>query len=221
MFTRPRGKKLDLVDVLIGKRDLSIKLQILNVKLGQLIEAENSIELKRIVLFVYHSLLTAYRQLNNPIVEHLMSDQLFESLVKLLGTPTLRQQLGELAALTIALFVHHSSTDQVNLFTVKLSILDNEVAKNGYAQIICGHLIKYNRKFEDRQQELSAGILSFLTSRMGTMFAREDSQSEEELETTKFDNCLLLSFYDIVHLSRNFSTLLTSTHTALPDLPQI
>lgn len=180
-------------------------------------DADNPIELKRIVLHIYLSLLTGYKQYyDNPIVDHLMAEDLFEHLIRLLGIPKLRQQLGELSALVISLLVHFEKSAQVNLFTVKLSILDNEVALNGFAQIICAKLAELNRAYEQKHQHKNAGILSFLTSRMGTMWVRDESVTEDT-SLPDFDVFLLLSFYDLVHLSRNFFSLLISAHTDLPE----
>ncbi|RWS04980.1 hypothetical protein B4U79_01113 [Dinothrombium tinctorium] len=151
---------------------------------------------------------------DNPFIEHLMSDELFDACVKLLSTSQLRQSQGYQIILLLTIFVSYrsKSIQNVNPFTIRLSILDNEVALNGYAQVLSHSLLKFNRTFDQSKDEPSSGsILSTLTSMVGSMFVADDDMQVKE--SCKPSNSVLLAFYKAVHLNRNFISLLTNSQT--------
>ncbi|CAG9136370.1 unnamed protein product [Plutella xylostella] len=68
---------------------------------------------------------------DNPLVDYLMLHCLFDPLVQLLCTSTERQQHGYEVLMLLMLLVEYKRQDG-NPYVVKLSILDDELALNGY-----------------------------------------------------------------------------------------
>lgn len=61
---------------------------------------------------------------------------LFFMCVQLLSEPTNRMQHGHDAVLLLTLLVNYRKHESTNPYIVKLSILDDELALNGYGQVI-------------------------------------------------------------------------------------
>jgi len=97
-------------------------------------------ETKGLALRLLLALATGSENLSqNTILEYSMSytsQVLFEALVYILQDPDTRQSLGQFAIQLLTLFVNFSKYEGTNPFVVQLSILDNELALNGYSQVI-------------------------------------------------------------------------------------
>lgn len=86
------------------------------------------------------------------------------------------------------------------------------MALNGYAHVISHSFLESTRKYYERKDETASnGLLSSLASMVGHMFlADEDSLDNNDLEP---NDAVLMAFYEIVHLNRNFITHLTHTQS--------
>ncbi|RWS20097.1 hypothetical protein B4U80_04453, partial [Leptotrombidium deliense] len=157
----------------------------------------------------------SYENINdNPLIEYLMCDELFDACVKLLSTSHLRKSQGYQVILMLTIFVSYrsKSIQNVNPYTVRLSIMDNEVALNGFAQVVSHSLLDFNRLFDQSKEEQSSGSLfSAFTSMVGNMFVADDDVVSND--DCKPNNSVLLAFYKAVHLNRNFISLLTNSQT--------
>ncbi|XP_015791968.1 UPF0668 protein C10orf76 homolog [Tetranychus urticae] len=196
------------LDILIGKSDLEIKINLVSSKLYTLLVEDNPQSIKLLVLKLYITFLTGYDDIkSNPFAENFMSDKLFDAFMSILASPAARQAYGYQTLLLITILINHRKNKVVNPFTVRLSIVDNEVVLNGYAQVISHSFIEFIKKFYDKKEEnTNTGLLSSLTSMVGNMFVPEEEAVEDiGLEP---DDGILMGYYGIVHLNRNFITQL-------------
>lgn len=257
---KPPSKQLifDEVEVLIGKQDLDVKLEILRNRLCELLFSDIPSGMKSLILDFILILVTWNDNLSdNIIVENLMSDHLFDAIITVTMTLTSRQVLGFKALLLLTLLVNFNkkidedgtqsiqtssspsdlltttSSNSValsNPYIVKLSIVHNEVALNGFAHVICSEFYEFNRKYEEKHPNIGGkpsggGIFSSLTHMMGSMFIGDDGDgvhhqgkgcSSSPLPISKGNlpykssNALLLALYHAILLNRNFITLLTN-----------
>lgn len=137
-----RRKKLppsfDPVDVLMGGNDLDVKLEILRIRLCELLLTECQTGIKALILDFLLVLVTSQDDLqSNPFIPHLMSDHLFDAFINVTVTLQSRQVLGFRALLLLTLLVNYKQDDSVNPYIVKLSIVYNEVALNVSMKISC------------------------------------------------------------------------------------
>ncbi|XP_053207868.1 armadillo-like helical domain-containing protein 3 [Panonychus citri] len=210
IFGSTKVKVENQLDILIGKNDLNLKVDLLTSKLYDFLVADNPVSFKSLVIKLYLTFLTGYDDINaNPFAEHLMSDELFDAFISIFVSPIARQAYGYQALLIITILINHRKNKVINPFTVRLSILDNEVVHNGFAQVISHSFIEFIKKFYDKKEETTnTGLLSSITSMVGNMFAPE----EESIDLIGLDpdDGILMAFYGIVHLNRNFISQLAN-----------
>lgn len=145
---------------------------------------------------------------------------MFESLIQLLCDPATRQKHGHDVVLLLTILVNYRKYDTSNPYIVKLSLLDDELALNGYSQVITALLAEFCKQFNMQQSEMqNASWLSSLTNIVGNMFVSEDDAIRTQ--QLKANNALLLALYEAIHLNRNFITTLaqTQTDTSSPPSP--
>lgn len=156
----------------------------------------------------------------NTLLEYIMVTSLFESLIQLLCDTTTRQHHGHDVVLLITFLVNYRKHESANPYIVKLSILDDELALNGYGQVITASLTDFCRQFAAQHSELqNASWLSSLTNMVGNMFISEEGGVRTQ--QIRANNALLLALYEAIHLNRNFITTLaqTQTDTSAPPSP--
>lgn len=156
----------------------------------------------------------------NTLLEYIMVTSLFESLMKLLCDTTTRQKHGHDVVLLITFLVNYRKHEAANPYIVKLSILDDELALNGYGQVITSSLTDFCRQFSAQHSEIhNASWLSSLTNMVGNMFISEEGGVR--IQQIRANNALLLALYEAIHLNRNFITTLaqTQTDTSAPPSP--
>jgi len=143
----------------------------------------------------------------NMLMDFMMSNgNLFDSIVQLLiRSPAAH---GYDICLLLALLLQYHKYDTSNTIIVRFSIFDDEVALNNLAQIIGSSLFEYNKAYDiERTANESSSWWNSLTTFVGS--AIQSSGGTRRLK--KVDDCLLLAFYEAVHLNRNFISALTHT----------
>ncbi|XP_003741198.1 armadillo-like helical domain-containing protein 3 [Galendromus occidentalis] len=163
---------------------------------------------------------------NNVLVEFLMTTSVFEALIGLLSDGISRQKCGYHAVLLLTLIVNYRKYESTNPYIMKLSIADNELALNGFGQVIACTLYDYNRRFAApgaretvTRNSVPGGMFSGLTSWMGifTPLSSPEESSPIEGENKRCD-AALLAMYEAVHLNRNFFAVLTNTQPGSIEL---
>jgi hypothetical protein len=171
------SQSFDAVEILIGRKDLDVKLEILRTRLCQLLLSDYTQKgIKSLILDFLLILVTSQDNLqSNPFILHLMSDQLFDAFINVTVTLHSRQVMGFRALLLLTLLVNFKQGNncEVNPYIVKLSIVHNEVALNGFAHVICSEFYEFNRKYEERSEiPKSGGIFSSLTHMVSVYLSR-------------------------------------------------
>mgnify|MGYP006952281315 CR=1 FL=1 len=139
---------------------------------------------------------------------------------QLLKIPSSRIQHGHDAVLILTLLANYRKHEAANPYIVKLSILDDELALNGYSQVITLSLTEFCRHFISQHAEpQNAGWLSSITNIVGNMFVSEDGIMR--IQQIRAKNPVLMALYEAVHLNRNFITVLghTQTDSSAPPSP--
>ncbi|XP_028403194.1 armadillo-like helical domain-containing protein 3 [Dendronephthya gigantea] len=210
----------DIINILVGFDEAESQMQALVENLNTILVGEFPVSLKNLSLKLLLILLTATDNVSqNTIVEYLMINSVFESIVKILASPVGRQQHGYEAIMLLTLLVNYRKYEASNPYIVKLSILDDDVALNGLGCVISDVLTEFNRKYRVKSEEPSGGILSSITSMVGSMFVSEESR----ILDIGINSMVLLALYEAVHLNRHFFTVLShvttpNTHSATPPL---
>ncbi|KAH0560266.1 armadillo-like helical domain-containing protein 3 [Cotesia glomerata] len=213
------GCDFNLIDVLIGLKDAEERMTTLMQHCNTFLLGEYPDSLKALCLKLLLIIVTGMDNLSqNSLLEYVMVNGVFESLIQLLRETTLRNRHGHDAVLLLTLLVNYRKYESTNSYIVKLSILDDELALNGYSQVISGSLIEFCRLFVQQKAEVQASWLSSLTSMVGSMFVGEE---EAKTQQVRANNALLLALYEATHLNRNFVTTLafTKSDTSAPPSP--
>ncbi|ELU05457.1 hypothetical protein CAPTEDRAFT_224372 [Capitella teleta] len=204
----------DIINVLIGFDIAEAQMQILIERLNQLLTSDRPLSLKSAALSVLMVLITAKENVSqNMMLEYVMINSVFESVVQILGNPESRSSHGHDAILLLTLLVQYRKYESANPYIVKLSILDDELALHGFAQIVSSLLTDFNRQYRQSTAQPEGGFFASLTNMVGSMFVAE----EKKTEAMKANDAVLLALYEAIHLNRNFITTLTQSHT--PSTP--
>lgn len=155
-------------------------------------------------------ILTGMDNLNqNSIIEHLLSNNLFDQFIRLLNDPDFHTEFGHDLVLLITLLVNYRKNEGTNPYVVQLSILADEYALNSFGQIISSKLIEFCRQYSLNLEGHSTSWLSSLSNIVGNMFISDDD-TDKTLQI-RANNALLLALYENIHLNRNFVTTLAHT----------
>lgn len=204
----------DVINLLVGFDSAEAVMQTLIDCLNAFLTGDQPTGLKLLTLKFLLVLITATDNISqNTLLEYLMMNSIFEALIQILGHPTQRQVLGHDAALILTLLIQYRKYESANPYIVKLSILDDELALTGYAQVVSTLLADFNREYGKQGTETQTGWFSALASMVGNMFVPE----ERQIELVRAKDSLLLALYEAIHLNRNFITALTHSHT--PSTP--
>ena len=148
----------------------------------------------------------------NTLLEYLMINSVFESLLRLLTQSGLRTRHGKAAVTVLTLLVQYRKYDSSNPYILKLSILDQELSLHGYSQVVTSSLAEYTAAYEASIADGGGGgWLGAITNMVGNMFVSEDSQVRNE--KMRSHNPALLALYEIIHLNRTFITTLAHYQT--------
>lgn len=177
-----------------------------DILLSELLDSPRDICLKLLLI-----ILTGMDNLNqNAIIEHLMSNNLFDQFIRLLNDPDFHNcEFGHDVVLLITLLVNYRKNEGTNPYVVQLSILADEYALNSFGHIISSKLIEFCRQYMLNLESHSSSWLSSLSSIVGNMFISDDDTDRTLL--IRANNALLLALYENIHLNRNFVTTLAHT----------
>jgi len=148
----------------------------------------------------------------NTLLEYVLINSVFDSLILLLSQANTRSRHGHQAITVLTLLVQYRKYDSSNPYILNLSILDQEMVLNGYCQVVTSSLSGYTDKYEEIVKDgTSSSWLGTLSSMVGTMFVQEDSLLRNE--KLRSHNPALMALYEIIHLNRNFITTLAHYQT--------
>lgn len=154
----------------------------------------------------------------NVLLEYIMINSLFDSFVRLLSDPILRAQHGHDVVILLTLLVNYRKYEAANPYIVQLSILADELALNGYGQVISSSLIEFCRQYTQNLSEAqTSSWFSSLSNIVGNMFVSDEGY--EKTQQIRANNALLLALYESVHLNRNFITTLAHTQAESSSPP--
>ncbi|XP_057664352.1 armadillo-like helical domain-containing protein 3 [Diorhabda carinulata] len=222
IFKKGLDSQIDAIEFLMGFENVALKTQKLLKICQSFLEGEDSTDaVKALCLKLILILTTGLESINqNTLIECIMVTPVFECLVKLLCDVPTRQRHGFDVVLIITLLVNYRKYDATNPYVVKLSILDDELALNGYGQVITSSLSDFCNQYNaEHAENQNASWLTSLTNIVGNMFISEEAGFR--MQQVRANNALLLAFYEAVHLNRNFITTLAQTQTdsSLPPSP--
>ncbi|KAL3864628.1 hypothetical protein ACJMK2_006293 [Sinanodonta woodiana] len=206
----------DVINILIGFDAAEYVMQSLVESLNHFLNGDYPMSLKQLVLKFLQILATATDNISqNTLLEYILINSVYESLVQILASPLSRQTLGVDAVLVLTLLVQYRKYESANPYIVKLSILDDELALTGYAHIVSSALCDFNREYTMKTTEPQTGWFTALANMVGNMFVPE----EKEVAAVRANDSILLALYEAIHLNRNFITALTHAHTPSTTTP--
>ncbi|XP_033632908.1 armadillo-like helical domain-containing protein 3 [Asterias rubens] len=202
----------DVINILIGFDAAESLMTNLVERLNSILTGVYSVSLKNLALRLLLVLATVTDNVSqNTILEYLMINSVFESILQILGNPSSRQEHGYEAVLLLTLLVNYRKYESANPYIVKLSIMDDELALTGLGAVISLTLASYNSQFKLEQDDTAyTGWFSAITNMVGSMFVADtNGHTQTRIDP---DNCILLALYEAVHLNRNFLTVLSHNH---------
>lgn len=221
IFKKGLDSQIDAIEFLTGFENSEEKIQKILTVCQMYLEGDVPDVLKGLCLKLILILTIGIASINqNTLIEYIMISPLFDCLVKLLCDVPTRQRHGYEVVLIITLLVNYRKYDATNPYVVKLSILDDELALNGYGQVITSSLSEFCNQYNNEHAEnQNASWFSSLTNIVGNMFISEEGAYRTQ--QIRANNALLLAFYEAIHLNRNFITTLAQTQTdaSLPPSP--
>ncbi|XP_050348790.1 armadillo-like helical domain-containing protein 3 [Nymphalis io] len=203
--------------ILLGTDNANAKMQKLLEHCSTVLSGDVPDSLKSMVLKLLLIIATGIDNIDdNPLVEYLMLHSLFEPLIQLLCTAAERQQHGYDVVLLLMFLVNYKKQESANPYVVKLSILDDELALNGYGQVIRAALNDFVMSTFGGMQASGGGWLSSLTSMVGGIFLTSDETQPviRGQRNSGGEEGMLLALYEASHLNRNFMTTLAHSSSA-------
>ncbi|GBP81815.1 UPF0668 protein C10orf76 homolog [Eumeta japonica] len=216
---------INLKIILLGVDNAEIKMQKLFEHCSTMLLGDFPESLKSMILKLLLVIATGLDNIDeNPLVEYLMMNSLFEPLIQLLSTSTERQPHGYDVVTLLMFLVNYKKQESANPYVVKLSILDDELALNGYGQVITACLNDYVLSVFGGNQGVNSGgggWLSSLTSMVGGIFltSNETQPLIRGQRCSGGEESMLLALYEAVHLNRNFTTTLAHSSSAAASTP--
>ncbi|XP_063362664.1 armadillo-like helical domain-containing protein 3 [Cydia amplana] len=223
MYQRLGAEPNNVKTILIGSENADAKMQKLLEHCSSTLSGDVPESLKSMVLKLLLIIATGIDNIDdNPLVEYVMTNSLFEPLMQLLCTSTERQQHGYDVVMLLMFLVSYKKQESTNPYVVKLSILDDELALNGYGQVITAALNDFVMSvFGGMQGNTGGGWLSSLTSMVGGIFLTSDDTQPvvRGQRNSGGEEGMLLALYEAAHLNRNFMTTLAHSSAAASAPP--
>ncbi|XP_018328394.2 armadillo-like helical domain-containing protein 3 [Agrilus planipennis] len=221
VYLRSALEDSNIINLLLNPPETEQRMQILFHHIHSFLSGESSESLKNLSLKLLLIFVTGTDNINqNVLIEFLMSASLFETLMQLLCDPKSRHLHGHDVVLFLTVIVNYKKNENSNPYIVKLSMVDDELALNGYGQVITAALNDFCRRYNAQHTEAQNGSwLSSLTNIVGNMFVSEELGVKTQ--QMRANNALLLALYEAIHLNRNYITTLaqTQTDTSAPPSP--
>ncbi|XP_003377627.1 conserved hypothetical protein [Trichinella spiralis] len=193
----------NLTDILFGSDAGKTYMQMLIARLCSFLTGNYSPVLKTCTLEFFLTMATVTENINeNPLMEYFMNNCIFEALTFILEKCVDGNIHGRAAVVLLALLINYQKSVRENPYMVKLSILDNDLALNGYSFVLSRELLRLNRYFENALPNSTPSLWTFF----GSVFSSDVVQ----LPSIQIDHSVLLALYEAVHLNRNFITALTT-----------
>lgn len=214
-----QDSNINVKTILIGADNADCKMQKLFEYCSTILSGDVPDSLKSMVLKLLLVIATGIDNIDeNPLVEYFMQNSLFEPMIQLLCTSTERQHHGYDVVMLMMFLVNYKKQESANPYVVKLSILDDELALNGYGQVITAALNDYVMSTFGGMQGGggSGGWLSSLTSMVGGIFLTSDDTQPviRGQRNSGGEEGMLLALYEAAHLNRNFMTTLAHSSSA-------
>jgi hypothetical protein len=211
---------VDLVNLLMGFDMAEKRMAALINHVNDFLMGEEPASLKDLCLKLLLIITTGLDNVSqNMLMELIMANSVFESLIHLLTHTESRAIHGHNAVLLLTLLVQYRKYESNNPYIVKLSILDEELALHGYGHVITTSLATYNQSYESSlSDQPNSGWLSSITSMVGNMFVSDEGHVR--IEQLRACNAVLLALYEAVHLNRNFIATLGNTRGLLRFAPR-
>ncbi|XP_063826710.1 armadillo-like helical domain-containing protein 3 [Ostrinia nubilalis] len=213
-----QDSNVNIKTLLIGTENADMKMQKLFEHCSTILSGDVPESLKSMVLKLLLIIATGLDNIDdNVLVDYLMQNSLFEPLIQLLCTSTERQQHGYDVVILLMFLVNYKKQESANPYVVKLSILDDELALNGYGQVITATLNDFVMSaFGGLQGGGGGGWLSSLTSMVGGIFLASDETQPvvRGQRNSGGEEGMLLALYEAAHLNRNFMTTLAHSSSA-------
>lgn len=212
-----RDSGFDVIDILIGFDVAESVIQSLVASLNRFLNNDYLGALKQLVLKFLLVLASVTDNISqNTLLEYILINSVYEAIIQILGSSTWRHTLGVDAVVLLTLLVQYRKYESANPYIVKLSILDDELALTGYAQVLSVALSDFNTDYKLKSAEQQTGWFSTFASMVGSMFVAE----EKQIAAVRANDAILLALYEAIHLNRNFITALTHAHTpSIPSTP--
>ncbi|KAG5894079.1 hypothetical protein JTB14_003936 [Gonioctena quinquepunctata] len=176
IFKKSLDTQIDVIEFFTGFDNLANKIQKLLSICQSYLEGDSTEAVKGLCLKLILILTTGVETISqNTLIEYIMISPLFDCLVKLLCDVPTRQRHGYEVVLIITLLVNYRKYDAANPFVVKLSILDDELALNGYGQVITSSLSEFCNQYNlEHAENQNVSWFSSLTNIVGNMFISEE-----------------------------------------------
>eukprot|EP00116_Pleurobrachia_bachei_P007877 sb/3468139/ len=202
VWRKDLGEGFRAVDVLVGFDQAEKTMSQLIEEIHKILIANKIQELKYYALLFLKILCSASDNVSqNTMVEYLMLHSLWYSLCKVLVNPSLRSSLGTHSLSLLAILLNYRKNEYSNPYHIKVSGTDDELLLNGFGEILLNYVTRYNSTVLAVKHTNQATYTEYLTSWFWT--------SGDENGPPPVDLSLLLSLYEIVHLNRTFTSVLT------------
>jgi hypothetical protein len=190
--------------------DIEAQMKMLINHCGNFLQSDQPDSPRDLCLKLILILVTGAEVINsNILIEYIMINSLFDSLIRLLSDPILRGEHGHEVVILLTLLVNYRKHEGSNPYIVQLSILADEMALNGYGQVISSSLIDFCRQYTTGDEVTSSWFSSF-SNIVGNIFVSDDADKSQQARANNA-RALLLALYEAVHLNRNFITTLAHT----------
>ncbi|CDW57376.1 DUF1741 domain containing protein [Trichuris trichiura] len=198
----------DMVDLLFDNKDAQRAMDLLLRHICQILVQEGSSTLKSCCLDFLLSVVTCCENINeNALIEFLITEDIFETLLVLLESTTERRLFGISVAIMLTFITNFRKSERNNQFMMSLSILDRDLALNGYSMALAGELNAMNLNFKREIESQKPNMLASVAHMFNQLFV---STPEQQTPVVQINLSVLLALYEAVHLNRYFITTLVT-----------
>ncbi|KFD57504.1 hypothetical protein M513_01607 [Trichuris suis] len=200
----------DMVDLLFDNKDAQRAMDVLLLlrHICNILVQEGSSTLKCCCLDFLLSMVTCCENINeNALIEFLMTEDIFETLLVLLESTAERRLFGISVAVMLTFITNFRKSERNNQFMMSLSILDRDLALNGYSMALASELSAMNLNFKRQIENHKPSMLASMAHVFNQLFT---STPEQQVPVVQINVSVLLALYEAVHLNRYFITTLVT-----------